>query len=186
MNGPTSRSAHIVLVGMMGVGKSTVGRRVAKQLKRPFVDSDDEVVSRTGRPVAEIFATDGEAAFRSIEAEVMADLLDSPIPSVIAAAGGSVLDAATRTRLRAAGTVVWMQAPVDVLVDRTSRGTHRPALATDARATLLQMETDRETLYREIADLTVDSTAPINAVVAAVVGTVVGTVDGTVDGADAR
>ncbi len=78
MNTASSRSAHIVLIGMMGVGKSTVGRRVAKELSRPFVDSDDEVVARTGRAVAEIFATDGESAFRDIEAEVMADLLASP------------------------------------------------------------------------------------------------------------
>lgn len=172
MNGLTSRSAHIVLVGMMGVGKSTVGRRVAKQLNRPFVDSDEEVVARTGRPVARIFADDGEAVFRSIEAETMAELLDSPTPSVIAAAGGSVLDAGTRTRLRDAGTVVWMRAPVDVLVDRTARGSHRPALATDPRATLRQMETDREALYREIADFTVDCTAPIDTVVAEIIGAV--------------
>ena len=174
MIGPTSRSAHIVLIGMMGVGKSTVGRRVAKKLDRPFFDSDDEVVSRTGRPVAEIFATDGESAFRSIEADVMAELLDSPIPSVIAAAGGSVLNVATQTRLRDAGAVIWMQAPVNVLVDRTSRGTHRPALATDPRATLLQMETDREALYRELADFTVDCAAPIDTVVASIINAVGG------------
>ena len=173
MNTASSRSAHIVLIGMMGVGKSTVGRRVAKELSRPFVDSDDEVVARTGRAVTEIFATDGEAAFRDIEAEAMADLLASPVPSVIAAAGGSVLNSSTRARLRESGTVVWMRAPVDVLVGRTSRGTHRPALANDPRATLTQMETDREALYSEVADITVDCTAPI----AAVVGTIVRSVN---------
>ena len=173
MNSASSRSAHIVLIGMMGVGKSTVGRRVAKELSRPFVDSDDEVVARTGRAVTEIFATDGEAAFRDIEAEAMADLLASPVPSVIAAAGGSVLISSTRDRLRESGTVVWMRAPVDVLVGRTSRGTHRPALANDPRATLTQMETDREALYGEVADITVDCTAPI----AAVVGTIVRSVN---------
>ena len=173
MNSASSRSAHIVLIGMMGVGKSTVGRRVAKELSRPFVDSDDEVVARTGRAVTEIFATDGEAAFRDIEAEAMADLLASPVPSVIAAAGGSVLRSSTRDRLRESGTVVWMRAPVDVLVGRTSRGTHRPALANDPRATLTQMETDREALYSEVADITVDCTAPI----AAVVGTIVRSVN---------
>lgn len=173
MNSASSRSAHIVLIGMMGVGKSTVGRRVARELSRPFVDSDDEVVARTGRAVTEIFATDGEAAFRDIEAEAMADLLASPVPSVIAAAGGSVLSASTRDRLRESGTVVWMRAPVDVLVGRTSRGTHRPALANDPRATLTQMETDRVALYSEVADITVDCTAPI----AAVVGTIVRSVN---------
>ncbi|MCX6506326.1 MAG: shikimate kinase [Actinobacteria bacterium] len=162
-----------MLIGMMGVGKSTVGRRVAKELSRPFVDSDDEVVARTGRAVTEIFATDGEAAFRDIEAEAMADLLASAVPSVIAAAGGSVLSSSTRDRLRESGTVVWMRAPVDVLVGRTSRGTHRPALANDPRATLAQMETDRVALYSEVADITVDCTAPI----AAVVGTIVRSVN---------
>ena len=168
----SSRSAHIVLIGMMGVGKSTVGRRVAKELSRPFVDSDDEVVARTGRAVTEIFAADGEAAFRDIEAEAMADLLASPVPSVIAAAGGSVLNSSTRARLRESGTVVWMRAPVDVLVGRTSRGTHRPALANDPRATLTQMETDRVALYSEVADITVDCTAPITAVVRTIVKSV--------------
>ncbi len=172
MNTSASRSAHIVLIGMMGVGKSTVGRRVAKELSRPFVDSDDEVVARTGRAVSEIFATDGEPAFRAIEEDVMADLLASPTPSVIAAAGGSVLSSTTRARLRESGTVVWMRAPVDVLVGRTSRGTHRPALANDPRATLNQMETDRESLYGEVADITVDCTAPIAAVVGAIVRSV--------------
>ena len=172
MNSASSRSAHIVLIGMMGVGKSTVGRRPAKELSRPFVDSDDEVVARTGRTVTEIFATDGEAAFRDIEAEVMADLLASPVPSVIAAAGGSVLSSSTRARLCDSGTVVWMRAPVDVLVGRTSRGTHRPALATDPRATLTQMETDREALYVEVADITVDCTAPITTVVRTIVRSV--------------
>jgi len=172
VNTSASRSAHIVLIGMMGVGKSTVGRRVAKELTRPFVDSDDEVVARTGRAVTEIFATDGEPAFRVIEEEVMANLLASPTPSVIAAAGGSVLSSATRARLRESGTVVWMRAPVDVLVGRTSRGTHRPALANDPRATLTQMETDRESLYSEVADITVDCTAPIATVVSAIVRSV--------------
>ena len=163
MNSAGSSSAHIVLIGMMGVGKSTVGRRVAKELSRPFVDSDDEVVAQTGRAVTEIFATDGEPAFRAIEAGVMADLLRSPIPSVIAAAGGSVLSEATRSALRA---------PVDVLVGRTSRGTHRPALANDPRATLTQMESDRASLYSEVADLTVDCTAPISDVVSSIVRSV--------------
>lgn len=174
MTSPASRSAHIVLIGMMGVGKSTVGRRVAKELARPFFDSDDEVVARTGRAVAEIFATDGEPAFREIEAEVMTQLLASPTPSVIAAAGGSVLNPNTRAHLRESGTVVWMRAPVDVLVGRTSRGTHRPALADNPRATLTQMEADREQLYEEVADLKVDCTAPLASVVATIVRAVSG------------
>ena len=84
-----------------------------------------------------------------------------------------MLSSSTRDRLRESGTVVWMRAPVDVLVGRTSRGTHRPALANDPRATLTQMETDRVALYSEVADITVDCTAPI----AAVVGTIVRSVN---------
>ena len=177
MNASASTSAHVVLVGMMGTGKSTIGRRVADVLHRPFIDSDDEVVARAGRPVAELFATDGEEAFRRIEAEVMADLLSSPTPAVIAAAGGSVLDPGTRARIRQAGTVVWMRAPVDVLVGRTGSGTHRPALEHDPRATLTQMESDRAPLYDEISDLVVDSSAPVETVVEAVVDAVRGVID---------
>ena len=165
MNTAPTGAAHVVLVGMMGTGKSTVGRRVARELHRPFVDSDDQIVSRSGRRVTEIFATDGEAAFRSLESAVMSDLLTAPEPSVIAAAGGAVLDPTTRSLMRTHGTVVWMQAPVGVLVDRTRRGTHRPALAEDPEGTLQRMEDDRSSLYAEVADITVDSSRPVDAVV---------------------
>lgn len=168
---PTDPS-HIVLIGMMGVGKSTVGRRIARELHRPFLDSDDAVVARTGRPVTEIFATDGEATFREIEASVMDELLSDATPSVIAAAGGSILSPATRSKLDATGIVIWMRAPVDVLVGRTSRGTHRPALATDPLGTLTRMESDREDLYAEVADITVDCTRSITEVVASILDAV--------------
>jgi len=161
-------SRHLVLIGMMGVGKSTVGRALARALGRPFLDSDDAVEARTGRTVADIFAADGEAAFRAVEAEVMAALLDDPRPSVIAAAGGSVLDAGTRERLRSAGTVVWLCAPVDVLVGRTARGAHRPALAEDREGTLSRLDTERSAIYAGLADARVDATAPVDAVVDAI------------------
>lgn len=165
MTTPSTSATHVVLVGMMGTGKSTVGRRVARELHRPFVDSDDEIVARSGRRVTEIFATDGEAAFRDIESSVMADLLTAAEPTVIAAAGGAVLDPSTRSLMGTNGTVVWMQAPVGVLVDRTRRGTHRPALAEDPEGTLERMESDRSALYAEVADITVDSSQPVDAVV---------------------
>ncbi|MEX1217004.1 MAG: shikimate kinase [Acidimicrobiales bacterium] len=169
---PDLPTAHIVLIGMMGVGKSTVGRRVANALHRPFLDSDNEVVVKTGRPVTEIFANDGEVAFREIEASVMAQLFSSKTPAVIAAAGGSILDSDTRSLMKRSGVVVWMSAPVDVLVDRTTRGTHRPALASDPRGTLAKMETVRYDLYSEVADVTVDCTQPLTAVVQAVLDAV--------------
>lgn len=160
---------HLVLVGMMGTGKSTMGRRAAMHLGRPFVDSDDEIVARQGRSVADIFATDGEPAFREIEATVMTDLLQSSTPSIIAAAGGSILREQTREQLRQRAVVVWLKASVDVLLERTSRGTHRPSLANDPKGTLHKMEHDRSALYAEIADVVVDSSQTKEAVVAAIV-----------------
>lgn len=181
MTGDGPRSpGHVVLVGMMGVGKSTVGRRLAASMARPFHDSDDEVVARAGRPVAEIFATDGEPAFRALEATVMADLLVDPEPAVIAAAGGAVLDPTTRASLRGAGTVVWLRAPVDVLVDRTAGGTHRPALADDPRAALVRMESDRADVYASVADLVIDTDATVDDVVGTIRRAVEATSAGTV------
>ena len=165
MTSGTSQPTHIVLIGMMGVGKSTVGRRLAKKLGYPFLDSDDEVVRRTGRQVTDIFTVDGEEAFRDVEASVMVELLSSHTPSVIAAAGGSVLRSETRDCMKRSATVIWMRAPVDVLVGRTSRGTHRPALADDPVGTLTKMESDRQSVYREIADVVVDCNQPIGVVV---------------------
>ena len=156
----------------MGVGKSTVGRRLAKKLGYPFLDSDDEVVRRTGRQVADIFTVDGEEAFRDIEASVMVELLNSHSPSVIAAAGGSILRSETRECMKRSAAVVWMRAPVDVLVGRTSRGTHRPALADDPVGTLTKMESDRQSVYSEVADVVVDCSQPIGVVVDSVLAAV--------------
>lgn len=158
---------HIVVVGMMGSGKSTVGRLLARRLDLPFFDSDDEVVARTGRSVTEIFSEDGEEAFRQIEADVMVDLLAAAQRSVIAAAGGAILRQSTREKL-ASALVVWLQVPVDVLVTRTQRGTHRPALANDPQSVLTQMEKDRSALYGEVADIRIDASAPVEAVVNAI------------------
>ncbi len=163
---PPRRPGHVVLVGMMGVGKSTVGRRLAAELGRPFSDSDLEIEARTGRTVREIFELDGEPAFRRLEAQVLADALASPEPTVVAAAGGVVLDPENRRRMTDAGTVVWLRAPVAVLVDRVAAGVHRPAVETDPEGTLSTMERDREELYAEVADVTLDSARPVDEVVA--------------------
>jgi shikimate kinase len=153
---------HLVLIGMMGTGKTTVGRRLADHLGRPFLDSDERVEAGTGRTVAEIFATDGEAAFRAIETDVLRTMLDAPEPSVIAAAGGAVLDAGNRALMRARSTVVWLVAPPDVLAERVASGSHRPLLDTDPAGTLRRLATERDALYRETADRIVQtgSTAP--------------------------
>ena len=102
-------SQHLVLVGMMGAGKSTIGRLAAERLGRAFLDSDAIIEGRTGRTVREIFAAEGEAAFRALESAVLLEALDSPQPCVIAAAGGVVLREENRAALeRASARVVWL------------------------------------------------------------------------------
>ena len=147
---------HIVLVGMMGTGKTTVGRIVARRLGRPFVDSDELIEAATGRTVRQIFADDGEEAFRVLEHAALFDALAAAEPAVIAAAGGVVLRAENRTALRDADArVVWLVAEPETLSERVRSGGHRPLLDDDPDATLRRMAIDREPLYREVADAVV-------------------------------
>jgi shikimate kinase len=150
------RGPHLVLIGMMGAGKSTVGRRLADRLNRPFHDSDAVIEADGGRTVAQIFADDGEAAFRRVETDVLRTLLDESTPAVIAAAGGTVLDAENRERMRARGTVVWLRAEPAALVTRVRSGTHRPLLDDDPTGTLTRLAAERADLYRETAHEVVD------------------------------
>jgi len=144
---------HIVLVGMMGAGKSSVGRALAAKLGRRLFDSDEMVEARTGRTVREIWQADGEAAYRSLETEVLNEALAATVPSVIAAAGGIVLSATNRTALvESDAYVVWLLADVDVLLRRVRNGGHRPLLDDDPEGTLRRMFSEREPLYREVAD----------------------------------
>lgn len=146
-------SGHLVLVGLMGTGKTTVGRRVADRLGRPFHDSDEMIERATGRTVRQIFAEDGEPAFRAIETDVLVEALADPVPSVIAAAGGVVLQEPNRVALREhAGRVVWLRADPALLVARVTSGGHRPLLDDDPAGTLARMHATREALYREVAD----------------------------------
>ncbi len=147
---------HLVLVGLMGAGKSTVARALADRLGRRLVDTDSVIEARTGRTVREIFADDGEPAFRDLEAQMLADALADPEPTVIAAAGGVVLRDENRAALRSSGArVVWLAADPAVLLDRVRAGGHRPALDADPAGTLRRMHETREPLYREVADLIV-------------------------------
>ena len=147
---------HVVLVGLMGVGKSTVARSIGQRLGRPVVDSDAVIESQTGRTVRQIFEADGEEAFRTLETAALVDALASDVPLVIAAAGGVVLRAENRAALRASGAkVVWLSADVDTLVVRVRNGEHRPALDGDPAGTLRSMYETREPLYREVADVVV-------------------------------
>jgi shikimate kinase len=152
MNAADNR--HIVLVGMMGSGKTTVGRVLASRLKRDLLDSDALVEEREGRSVRDIFANDGEDAFRAIETTVLTESLAKPDGAVIAAAGGVVLRRENREALHASGArVVWLRADPTVLAERVKGGAHRPLLDDDPEGTLRRMYDEREALYREVADL---------------------------------
>ncbi|MGK0275899.1 MAG: shikimate kinase [Ilumatobacter sp.] len=147
---------HIVLVGMMGAGKSSVGRVLARKLHRPLLDSDELIEERAGRTVREIWSSDGEEAFRAIETETLLAMLADSEPAVIAAAGGVVLAEANRSALADSDAhVVWLLANVDLLVTRVKNGVHRPLLDDDPEGMLRQMYTDRESLYTEVADAVV-------------------------------
>lgn len=146
----------IVLVGLTGAGKSTVGRRVAKRLERSFVDVDDELVRRSGRTIREWFAEDGESGFRAAEADLVAELVLAPGPAVIAAGGGAVVTAATQELLAERALVVWLRAGVPFLLSRLSGKGHRPLLDDDPEATLARMAEERAPLYQAVADIVVD------------------------------
>jgi shikimate kinase len=157
----------IVLVGMMGVGKSSVGRRLAGRLSIPFVDADSEIEKAAGMTIPEIFARHGEAYFRSGEARVLARLLESG-PQVLATGGGAFMNPDTRALVALKGVSVWLNADLDVLLRRTSkRRSDRPLLQTDDPAeTLRALLAEREPTYA-LADITVQSReVPHEAIVA--------------------
>jgi shikimate kinase len=124
----TSRT-HLALVGLMGAGKTSVGRTCAKRLSRPLLDTDELVVAATGRAIPDIFAEEGEGAFRALERQAVADACASPEPAVIACGGGAVLDPVNRAALRQRCCVVWLRAPVATLAGRVGGGGGRPLLA---------------------------------------------------------
>jgi shikimate kinase len=141
----------VVLVGMMASGKTNVGKRVAARLGWPFADSDAEIVARTGRSVAEVFATDGEAAFRALEADVLADLVARRPASVVATGGGAVLRPDTRRLLHEQAIVIWLYATPGPLAHRIKDDGSRPLLTDDVRGTLDRLCAERDPLYREVA-----------------------------------
>ncbi len=150
-------AANLFLVGLMGAGKTTVGRLLARRLRRPFYDSDHEVEHRCGVEIAVIFDIEGEAGFRAREAQVI-DELSALDGVVLATGGGAVLDPANRQRLAARGTVVYLHALPADLYPRIRHDRKRPLLATpDPRLRLEQLYAQRDPLYREIADFVVDT-----------------------------
>ena len=154
--GSARNHRHVVLVGLMGVGKSTVGRRLAKELSRPFADVDEQVELQAGMTIPTIFSDLGEETFRKAESEALAGLLRRPSPLVVAAGGGAVTGAANRAVLAETDAfVVWLRASAEFLAGRTDP-THRPLLANDPESTLARLLAERTPLYEEVADVAVD------------------------------
>lgn len=153
---PELRKKTIALVGLMGVGKSSIGRRLAAALDLPFRDADDEIETAAGRSITEIFAERGEAEFREGERRVIARLLDEP-PMVLATGGGAFVNAETRALIKQKAVSVWLKADVDVLVRRVGRKDTRPLLkGKDPRAVLEALARERGPAYAE-ADLCVET-----------------------------
>lgn len=146
-----------MLIGLMGAGKTTVGRICAERLGRPFVDTDDVVESLAHSTVAEVFATDGEGRFRALERQVVADIAASPEALVVACGGGAVVDPENRRLLRASGHVVWLRARPAVLHERVGDGAGRPLLESGPLPTLERLATQREAAYTDAAHARVDT-----------------------------
>ncbi|HEV8678461.1 MAG TPA: shikimate kinase [Stellaceae bacterium] len=146
----------IVLVGLMGAGKTKIGRRLAARLNLPFFDSDNEIEAAAGETIEEIFRYRGESVFRDGEHRVIARLLDQPT-HVLATGGGAFMDPATRTLIARRAVSVWLRADLDVLVGRVARRSNRPLLqARDPRAVLAELIERRHPIYAE-ADVIIDS-----------------------------
>jgi shikimate kinase len=157
MNGAAMNGKHLVLIGLMGSGKTTVGAECARRLGRTFVDTDDLVVGTAQMTVEGIFAAGGESRFRQLEQAVVADVVASPEPLVIACGGGTVLDADNRRALRAAGVVVWLRAPTPTLLSRVGDGPTRPLLRDDPEGALARLGRLREPAYEAAAHASVDT-----------------------------
>ncbi|MDX8401571.1 MAG: shikimate kinase [Mariprofundaceae bacterium] len=147
----------ISLVGLMGSGKTTIGRLLAARLRCPFEDLDEAIVARAGKPIPRIFAEDGECVFRAIEGEALEGVVRRGGYRVLATGGGVVLRAPNRARLKRAGPVIWLDAPPEVLAARIAGDPNRPLLhGVDPLARMRELDRARRALYREVADLRID------------------------------
>jgi shikimate kinase len=147
---------RIILVGMMGAGKTTVGRLLADRLGWRHFDSDAQVIESTGRTVPELFAHHGEEVFRAEESRVLAEALSTVDPVVVSAAGGVVLSASNRELITRSGVVVWLRAHPGVLARRVGSGDGRPLLEDDPASRLAHLYEVRRPLYEAVATVAVD------------------------------
>jgi shikimate kinase len=146
----------IALVGLMGAGKTTIGRRLSQALALPFTDADEAIVAAAGRSIEDIFAERGECEFRRGERQVIARLLDGP-PHVLATGGGAIIDPKTRALMKERAISIWLKAPLDVLMKRVTKRDHRPLLKEDdPRAVMQRLMDERYPIYAE-ADLTIET-----------------------------
>jgi shikimate kinase len=153
---PPPPAKTVALVGLMGAGKTSIGRRLAQRLGLPFIDADAEIEAAAGQSVEEIFQRHGEAAFRDGERRVIARLLDTPA-HVLATGGGAFMDPSTRALLRARAITIWLRADLELMLARVARRGNRPLLkGGDPRAVLERLIAERYPVYAE-ADITVDS-----------------------------
>lgn len=159
----------VVLIGLMGAGKTAVGRRLANWLDLPFTDADSEIEAAAGQSIKEIFAEHGETYFREGERKVIARLLESG-PQVLATGGGAYMNPETRSAIKAQGISIWLKADLRVLLKRVGRRDNRPLLAVgDPEAVMKKLMAERDPVYAE-ADITVESReVPHEVIVGAVV-----------------
>lgn len=149
---------HLVLIGPTGAGKSTVGRQLARLLRAPFVDLDEQIEAQSGAPIPLIFEHEGEAGFRQRESEALAQALTADPPSVLATGGGAVLAVANRLQMARRGYLVYLRTPVAVQIARLARDGRRPLLqAPDREQRLRQMAATRNPIYEALADISLDS-----------------------------
>jgi shikimate kinase len=149
-------TTRILLVGMMGAGKTTTGQLVAHRLGWDYRDSDADVETLTGLTVPALFARDGEAAFRRAEAQVLAAACNKARPTVLSVAGGAVLSPENRALIRASGTVVWLRAVPQRLAERVGAGIGRPLLGDDPAEAMDRLVNERAPYYTELADAVID------------------------------